>query len=89
MPEEHFNAVLKACGMGEFQAEVIRPIYNDALEFIKDAGVDEETALSNASVGCIARYVLDTYSYGAGEVKLSTFFFQRLAQLQAKCGGVE
>lgn len=85
--KDHFAKVLKTCGMGEFQKDIVDGHYNDAIEFLIDSGVDAATAVSEKSVGCVARYILDTYSYQGSDVKLSTFFFQRLGQLQAKCQG--
>ena len=84
---EHFASVLQAAGFGEYQKTIAEPHYNDAIEFMIDAGVTKEVALSPKSVGCASRYILDVYNCGGSDVKLSTFFFQRLSQLQSKCQG--
>lgn len=79
-----FEEVLKAAGFTEYHADSVRPYYNDGLEYIKDAGVPEAVATSDKAVGCLARYVLDTYNLNSNNVTLSPFFFQRLKQLQMK-----
>ena len=79
-----FDEVLKAAGFTEYHADIIRPYYNDGLEYIKDAGVPAEVAESEKAVGCLARYVLDTYNLNGNAVTLSPFFFQRLKQLQIR-----
>ena len=80
------DEVVKACGYTEYHTEQIRPYYNDALYYLMDAGVPEEVAKSDKAIGCIARYVMDTFVLNCTAVNLSPFFFQRLKQLTT--GGV-
>lgn len=79
-----FDEVLKAAGFTEYHAETVRPYYNDGLDYIIDAGVPEEVAKSDKAIGCLARYVLDTYNLNGTAVDLSPFFFRRLKQLMMK-----
>ena len=82
---EHFNECMKMAGLeNEYQSEKATPVYNDAILFLIDAGIPEDKVKTEATVGCVARYILDTYSYGAGDVKLSPFLLQRVKQLQAR-----
>lgn len=79
-----FDEVLKAAGFTEYHADIVRPYYNDGLEFIKDAGVPKAVAESDKAIGCLARYVLDTYNLNSNAVDLSPAFFRRLKQLQMR-----
>ena len=78
------DEVIKACGYTEYHKEIIQPYYEDALDYIRDAGVPEAIVTSSKAVGCIARYVLDTMNLNGNAVDLSPFFFRRFKQLQMK-----
>lgn len=56
----------------------------DAKAFIQDAGVSEAVVNSDAAVGCILRFVIDTWDYGNGSGTLSDIFRMRLIQLTRK-----
>ena len=77
-----FEDVLKAAGFTDYHADSVRPYYNDGLAFILDAGVPESIATSDKAIGCLARYVLDTFNLNGNSVDLSPIFFRRLKQLQ-------
>lgn len=65
---------------GDYQDPTLQ-IYIDEVEgYLKDAGVKS----SNITAGIVARGVSDLWNYGAGEGKLSDYFYQRAAQLSYK-----
>ena len=82
MAKTQFDRVLDAAGFTEYHRDKLQTYYNDALEYIKNAGVPESVATSEKADGCIVRYVLDTYNLNSNNVTLSDFFFMRLKQLQ-------
>lgn len=53
---------------------------DEVVGFLKDAGVLE----SNITAGIVTRGVSDLWNYGAGDGKLSEYFFQRATQLSYK-----
>ena len=65
---------------GSYQDETIQAYINEVLEYLKDAGIQEEAITS----GLVSRGVADLWNYGSGEGKLSTYFMQRAAQLSYK-----
>lgn len=79
-----FDEVLKGAGFSEYNADTVRPLYNDGLEYIKDAGVPEDVANSEKAIGCLIRYVLDNYGVTGKDADLSPAFFRRLKQLQMR-----
>ena len=73
--------VLDAMGItGSYQNDQIQPFYDDVVDFIIGAGVKS----SNITAALVARGVLDTWNYGAGDGKLSEYFIQRVTQLAYK-----
>lgn len=50
-------------------------------EFMKGAGVSEETVNAQAAAGVITRGVADLWNYGSGSVGLSDYFKMRVTQL--------
>lgn len=80
----HFEKVLEAAGFTEYHKQSVQPYYEDGKDFLLDAGVPKEVVESDKSIGCLARYILDTYNLNGAAVDLSPFFFRRLKQLQLK-----
>ena len=66
--------------VGEYQDDTLQVYFEEAVEFLKDAGVSE----ANITAGIVARGVSDLWNYGAGDGKLSPYFMQRAAQLSYK-----
>ena len=66
--------------VGNYQDDTLQVYFNEAVEFLKDAGVSE----ANITAGVVARGVSDLWNYGAGDGKLSPYFMQRAAQLSYK-----
>ncbi len=75
------TSVKEAIGLtGDYQDGTIQQWIDEAVDFLKDAGVAEK----NITTGIVARGVLDLWNYGAGDGKLSEYFVQRAAQLSMK-----
>ena len=75
------EGVKKATGLtGEYQDGTIQIWFDEAVGFLKDAGVKDALITD----GIVARGVLDLWNYGAGEGKLSEYFKQRAVQLAYK-----
>lgn len=66
----------------DYQDTIIKNYIDEVKLFMIDAGVDPIIVNSLASVGIISRGVSDLWNYGAGEAKLSQYFYQRLTQLK-------
>ena len=74
-------AVKNALGItGDYQDATLRVYIDEVLAFLKDAGVPE----SSITYGLVARGVSDLWNYGAGEGKLSEYFYHRAAQLSLR-----
>lgn len=65
-----------------FQDAIITGYIKEVKLFLIDAGVDPEVVNSVASLGVISRGVTDLWNFGAGEGKLSVYFYQRAIQLK-------
>ena len=78
---EYLTAVKEALNItGEDQDAALLQWIEEALEFVKDAGVKPE----NITKGLIARGVSDLWNYGAGDGRLSEYFCWRVTQLSYK-----
>ena len=76
-------SVKKSLGItGNYQDDTLQEYVNEAVAFLKDAGVAETSITS----GIVARGVADLWNYGAGDGKLSSYFMMRAAQLALKGG---
>lgn len=61
----------------DYQDGTLTEYINEVLSFLEAAGVPENKVTS----GLVTRGVSDLWNYGAGEGKLSEYFFQRATQL--------
>lgn len=68
---------------GSYQDATLQSYIDEVTAFLVDAGVKK----SNITSGIIARGVADLWNYGAGEGKLSSYFYQRATQLALKGSG--
>ena len=76
-------SVKKSLGItGNYQDGTLQEYIDEAVAFLKDAGVAETSITS----GIVARGVADLWNYGAGDGKLSSYFMMRAAQLALKGG---
>lgn len=69
---------------GEYQDATLSVYIDEVKEYMKDAGVPEETINSDMSAGVIARGVTDLWNFNGGSGKLSDYFYQRVSQLTYK-----
>jgi hypothetical protein len=65
---------------GDYQNDTLRIYFDEVVEYLIDAGVKK----SNITKGIVARGVSDLWNYGAGEGRLSDYFYQRAKQLALK-----
>lgn len=61
--------------------ETLTVYITEVKEFMKGAGVSDETVNAPAAAGVIARGVADLWNYGSGSVGLSEYFKMRVSQL--------
>lgn len=66
--------------VGDYQDATLQIYFDEVVAFLLDAGVAE----ANITAGVVARGVSDLWNYGAGDGKLSPYFYQRAAQLSYK-----
>ena len=62
---------------GEYQDKTITQYADEAVAFLKDAGVSE----TKITDGIVARGVADLWNYGAGDGAFSDYFKMRAVQL--------
>ena len=83
MTDEELLAKIKA-GLGitgTYQDDALKFYIDEVKNFMRAAGVPQETVESSESAGVIMRGVADLWNYGSGSVKLSEYFVQRVIQL--------
>lgn len=66
---------------GTYQDTIIQGWIDEIKEFLIDGGVAENIVNSKKAKGVISRGVSDLWNYGAGDGKLSPYFYQRATQL--------
>jgi predicted metal-dependent peptidase len=82
LPEQLLMKVKAAMGVtGDYQDETIQVYIDEVKAFLLSAGVHATVLRSDKAVGIIARGVMDLWNYGAGDGKLSPYFYQRVTQL--------
>lgn len=62
---------------------LLKNLIDEVKLYLLDAGTNEIIVDSKLAAGCICRGVSDLWTYGAGEAKLSDYFYQRAAQLRS------
>lgn len=65
---------------GDYQDATLQEYFNEVIAFLTDAGVKP----ANITPGIVARGVSDLWNYGGADGKLSSYFYQRAAQLSYK-----
>ena len=73
---------------GTYQDAALQTYIDEVNEYLLAAGVPSSLINVAASAGTVARGVADLWNYGAGEGKLSSYFYERVIQLSSKNGGV-
>lgn len=77
---EILTGVKNALGItGTFQDDTISGYIEEVMDYMSGAGVSD--AMISASVGTIARGVSDLWDNDGGNVRLSPYFMNRVAQL--------
>lgn len=78
------TSVKSALGItGDYQDGTLNVYIDEVNEYLKSAGVPSTVIGTKASAGVVARGVADLWNYGAGEGKLSPYFYERVIQLAA------
>jgi hypothetical protein len=72
---------------GTYQDAALQTYIDEVNEYLRAAGVPESLINVPISAGTDARGVADLWNYGAGEGKLSPYFYERVIQLASKNGG--
>lgn len=73
---------------GTYHDGMLKIYIDEIRDFLKSAGVPTAVLESERIVGIVSRGVADLWNFGAGDGKLSPYFYQRAAQLTAETGGV-
>lgn len=66
---------------GDYHNEMLKIYIEEILDYMRSAGVPEDTLQSERVIGAVARGVTDLWNFGAGNGKLSEYFYQRVIQL--------
>lgn len=66
---------------GTFQDATLRVYIEEVQFYMRDAGVPDAVIGTEQTAGTVARGVSDLWNYGAGEGKLSPYFYERCIQL--------
>ena len=74
------STVKTALGItGDYHDAAIQLYINEVVAYLNDAGVPS----AKITDGVVARGVADLWNYGAGDGKLSPYFYERAIQLSA------
>lgn len=71
---------------GTFQDTALQVYIDEVNQYMSAAGVPASLINTPASAGTVARGVADLWNYGAGEGKLSPYFYERVIQLASRGG---
>ena len=66
---------------GEYHNDMLKLYIDEVLDYMRSAGVPEDTLQSDRIIGAVARGVTDLWNFGSGNGKLSEYFYQRVIQL--------
>lgn len=81
------NAVKNALNItGTYQDTALQVYIDEVNYYMLAAGVSVTLINTPASAGTVARGVADLWNYGAGEGKLSPYFYERVIQLSSRGG---
>ena len=72
---------------GTYQDAALQTYIDEVNEYLRAAGVAESLINAKVSAGTVTRGVADLWNYGAGEGKLSPYFYERVIQLASMNGG--
>lgn len=71
---------------GTYQDTALQAYIDEVNQYLLAAGVPSSLINVAASAGTVARGVADLWNYGAGEGKLSPYFYERVIQLSSRGG---
>lgn len=71
---------------GTYQDNALQAYIDEVNQYMLAAGVPSSLINVAASAGTVARGVADLWNYGAGEGKLSPYFYERVIQLSSRGG---
>ena len=66
---------------GDYHNDMLKLYIDEVLDYMRSAGVPEDVLQSERVIGAVARGVTDLWNFGAGNGKLSEYFYQRVIQL--------
>lgn len=66
---------------GSYQDATLSVYIDEVAQYMAAAGVPDSVIGTEQTVGTVARGVSDLWNYGAGEGKLSPYFYERCIQL--------
>ncbi len=66
---------------GDYHDEMLKLYIYEVLDYMRSAGVSDDTLQSEKVIGAVARGVTDLWNFGSGNGKLSEYFYQRIIQL--------
>lgn len=66
---------------GDYHNDMLKIYIDEVLDYMRSAGVPEDTLQSERIIGAVARGVTDLWNFGSGNGKLSEYFYQRVIQL--------
>lgn len=77
---QYIDEVILAIGASLHQKSILKIYVNDVIDFMVDAGIKKEIAVSESCIGLVARGLLDVWNYGSGDTKLSPYFKEKVVQ---------
>ncbi len=72
---------------GTYQDAALQTYIDEINEYMRAAGVAESLINTKVTAGTVTRGVADLWNYGAGEGKLSSYFYERVIQLALTVNG--
>ncbi len=86
MDYQFTDQILKMIGAPLYQYSIIEGYIEEVIEYMVDAGVSRDIAISKKCIGTVTRGVMDLWNYGSGAVNFSPYFKERVVQLSYSSG---
>lgn len=68
---------------GTYQDSALQQYIDEVNEYLVSSGVPVSIINTRSTAGTVARGVADLWNYGAGQGKLSQYFYERVIQLSS------
>lgn len=81
MDYQFTEQILKMVGAPLYQFATVESYIEEVIEYMIDAGIAKEIAVSKKCIGTVTRGVMDLWNYGSGAVSFSEYFKERVIQL--------